>query len=124
MNTIDTQSNPQSPTSAVRTHLRETANELVGSLFYGTLLRQARTSPLKGEYGHGGRGEEIFRAQLDEVLAERAGSASGSRLTEAIVDRFADRAEAVAAYQSAQAERLEAVSRELAALPAMGGTDE
>ena len=34
--------------------LAETANMIAGQLFYGTLLKQLRSSELKGEYGHGG----------------------------------------------------------------------
>ena len=55
--------------------LRDVAGEVVGSVFYGKLLQTLRDSSLKGQYGHGGRGEEIFQAQLDQVLAEEAGRA-------------------------------------------------
>jgi Rod binding domain-containing protein len=70
--------------------LRETADKLVGTMFYGTLLRQMRASTLKGPYGHGGRGEEVFGAQLDQVLAERAGGARSYSLTEAVVRQLID----------------------------------
>jgi len=53
--------------------LRETAGQIVGSVFFGTLLKTMRESDLKGSLGHGGRGEEIFQAQLHGVIAERAG---------------------------------------------------
>jgi len=53
--------------------LRETAGHVVGSAFFGTLLKTMRESDLKGSFGHGGRGEEIFEAQLHGVIAERAG---------------------------------------------------
>jgi hypothetical protein len=44
------------------------------------MLRTMRESKLNGTYGHGGRGEEVFAAQLDGLLAERAGSASSRGL--------------------------------------------
>ncbi len=69
--------------------LREAAGRVVGSVFYGTLLRQMRASGLKGEYGHGGRGEEVFQAQMDQIFAEEAGRAGRSNLVDAIVERLA-----------------------------------
>jgi hypothetical protein len=89
--------------------LQQAAEELVGEVFYGTLLRQLRDSGFRGPYGHGGRGEEIFRGQLDTVLAARAGSAGGNRLTEALVARFTDRARALAAYREANTVERDAV---------------
>lgn len=55
--------------------LREKVGEFVGQIFYGTLLRQMQESKLKGEYFHGGRGEEVFKAQLGMELARRMGRA-------------------------------------------------
>ena len=56
--------------------LRALTARVVGSVFYGTLLKTMRASELRGPYGHGGRGEEIFAAQLDGILAERMGTAA------------------------------------------------
>ncbi len=64
--------------------LRRKIDEFIGVTFFGTLLKVMRDSRLKGEYGHGGRGEEIFRAQLDAELAQRAGRGLRSGLNEAI----------------------------------------
>lgn len=89
-------------TSVARGKLRQAADELVGQVFYGTLLRQMRSSTFKGKYGHGGRGEEIFQGQLDEVLATRAGAARSSKISDAIVRRYARRAEVIEAYQQTQ----------------------
>src|SRR5690606_32188403 len=38
--------------------LRQAVDEMVGVTFFGQMLKMARNSPLKGEIGHGGRGEE------------------------------------------------------------------
>jgi len=89
-----------------RSALRRAADELVGEVFYGTLLRQMRQSPLKGKYGHGGRGEEVFQGQLDAVFAARAGQARGGDLAAAVVKRFERRAEAAAAYRETLRARL------------------
>lgn len=53
--------------------LRERVGEFVGNVFYGTLMKQMRSSTLKGKYFHGGRGEEVFNGQLNMELAKRMG---------------------------------------------------
>ena len=103
-----------------RKSLRTAANELVGEVFYGTLLRQMRQSPLKGKYGHGGRGEEVFQAQLDTELASRAGKASGASIADAVVDRFERNAEAAAAYRTELRARLAELQQVDTKAPAMG----
>jgi len=65
--------------------LRKVADQVVGSVFYGTLLRQLRASALQGAYGHGGHGERVFQAQLDQTLAEQAGQARTFDLSAALV---------------------------------------
>lgn len=69
--------------------LRQAVDQLVGSVFYGAMLRSLRASTVKGEYGHGGRGEEVFQAQLDQIIAERAGQAQRYSLNHAIYERLA-----------------------------------
>jgi hypothetical protein len=68
--------------------LRKRVDELVGITFYGTLLKTMRTSVLKGSYGHGGRGEDVFGGQLDILLAQRAGHARRFQLNDAICRRL------------------------------------
>ena len=70
--------------------LREAVGKVVGSVFYATLLKQMRSSPLRGEFGHGGYGEKVFAAQLDAELAGRAGMTGQSDLTAALLERLAD----------------------------------
>ena len=68
--------------------LREATGSVVGSVFYGTLLKNLRASNLKGTYGHGGRGEEVFQAQLDQTLADQAGRARSFDLADLMVQRY------------------------------------
>jgi hypothetical protein len=75
--------------------LRETAGKIVGRVFYGTMLKMIRESKLKGKYGHGGRGEEAFSAQLHGIFAERMGQADGNPLTEAMVKTYLKQAERI-----------------------------
>ncbi len=76
--------------------LRETAGKVVGEAFYGTLLRTMRNSKLKGEIGHGGRGEEVFQAQLHGIYAERMGTARRQPLVDAIYRSYAKQVEGLA----------------------------
>lgn len=69
--------------------LRESTDALVGQVFFGALLAQMRGSPLKGKYGHGGRGEEVFAAQLDLTVAERAGRGQRAGLSETLYRHLA-----------------------------------
>jgi len=71
-----------------RQMLRQAIDEVVGATFYGPMLKMARDNPFKGEFGHGGRGEEIFGAQLDMELARRASHASRNGLSDAIYRRL------------------------------------
>ncbi len=77
-----------SPRKRAHEELRSAINEVIGATFFGPLLKLGRSTNLKGEFGHGGRGEDIFGAQLDSVLAERAGAATQYRLSDALFDRF------------------------------------
>lgn len=51
--------------------LRALVGDFVGNVFYGTLLRELQNSTIKGKYLHGGRGEDVFRGQLNMELAKR-----------------------------------------------------
>lgn len=68
--------------------LRQAVGEMVGATFFGEMLKIARSSPLKSELGHGGRGEEVFGAQLDFEFARLAGQGMRGGLTDAICKRL------------------------------------
>lgn len=87
------------PESA-REQLRTAADQLVGSVFYGTLLRRMRSAEIQGPYGHGGKVEKMFQGQLDQILAERAGAARSTSLTDSIMKRYANKAEMMARFSA------------------------
>lgn len=62
--------------------LRGALDQFVGETFYGMMLKSMRKTVGKPAYFHGGRAEEIFQQQLDQVLAEKLTEASSDRLTE------------------------------------------
>jgi hypothetical protein len=53
--------------------LRQMVDEVVGLTFFAPMLKTAHNSVLKGKYGHGGRGEEVFQSQLDIEFARNVG---------------------------------------------------
>ncbi len=72
---------PRLPDEAAEGELRKAFTNFVGQTFYGQMLQALRRSTGKPAYLHGGRAEEIFRNQLDQVLAEK--------MTEASAETFA-----------------------------------
>ncbi len=66
--------------------LREATGQVVGNLFFGEMFKSMRENPFRGEYGHGGRGEEIFAAQLHGILAERIGTTVSGGLGDALYE--------------------------------------
>jgi Rod binding domain-containing protein len=63
----------------------EQARNWVGMTFFGALLKQMRSSPFKTDVLSGGRGEEVFAAQLDQVLSQRMARGAGSDLVDSLV---------------------------------------
>ena len=61
---------PQAPGKADDAELRREFDQFVGQTFFGQMLSAMRQTAGKPAYLHGGRGEEIFREQLDQVLSE------------------------------------------------------
>lgn len=84
--------------------LRELTGKIVGSVFYGTMLKAMRNSSLKGKYGHGGRGEEVFGAQLDSLMAEKLGQRTNGGVAEALFQHLAPQQERIEAVHAAQKE--------------------
>ena len=80
--------------------LRQSTGQVVGTVFYGTLLKTMRASNLKGQYGHGGRGEEVYQAQLDALIAERMGTASRGGLAETLYRRLGQQQERISAIRA------------------------
>ncbi|MBN2560367.1 MAG: hypothetical protein JXQ75_05495 [Phycisphaerae bacterium] len=88
----DVRGSSSPPASAAEDRLlRQRVGEFVGDVFYGTLIRQMQASKLKGEYFHGGRGEEVFQAQLGMELAQRMGRAIDDPIANRIYEAMSRR---------------------------------
>jgi flagellar protein FlgJ len=61
--------------------LRKAFDDFVGQTFFSQMLSAMRKTVGKPAYFHGGRAEEVFQGQLDQVLSEK--------LSEATADQFA-----------------------------------
>lgn len=68
--------------------LREAFRSFVGETLFGQTLKAMRKTLDKPAYFHGGRAEEIFTQQLDQVLAEKMARADGARYSDAMYDLF------------------------------------
>ena len=86
--------NPPSPKPPVAkdgddAELREAFQSFAGETLFGQLLKAMRKTVGKPAYFYGGRTEEIFQAQLDQVLAEKITSASAEKFSEPMFELFA-----------------------------------
>ena len=81
-------SSEASNTKSSEKEVREAFDQFVGETFYGQMLKSMRKSVGKPAYFHGGRAEEIFQGQLDQILAEEMTEASASQLTGPMFELF------------------------------------
>ena len=68
--------------------LRKTFDSALGQTLFGQMLKSMRKTQGKPAYFHGGRAEEVFQQQLDQVLAEKMSQASASSFTGPMFDLF------------------------------------
>lgn len=67
--------------------LKETNREFVGQAFFGQMMKAMRSTQGKPAYFHGGRAEEIFQGQLDQMLAEEMTNASAAQFADPIFEK-------------------------------------
>jgi hypothetical protein len=60
----------------------------VGQTLFGEMLKTMRKTVDENPYFHGGRGEKIFRQQLDQVLAEKISDACSERFSQPMFELF------------------------------------
>lgn len=77
-------SGPKPPhvTSPNDNQYRKAFDSFVGEVFFGQMLKAMRKTLAKPAYFHGGRAEEIFQQQLDQVLAEKLTNASAEKFSD------------------------------------------
>ena len=62
--------------------LRDVLHQVVGQTLFGQMLKAMRSTQEKNPYFDGGRAEEIFQSQLDQVLVEHMTQATSRNLSE------------------------------------------
>ena len=80
---------PPSANDGDHEELREAFGSFVGQTLFGQLLGAMRKTVGKPAYFHGGRAEEIFQGQLDQVLAEKIADTSGEQFSRPMLELFA-----------------------------------
>jgi peptidoglycan hydrolase FlgJ len=78
----------QSQDDAEESKLREAFQDFVGQTFYGQMLSSMRKTVGKPAYFYGGRTEEVFQTQLDQVLAEKLSDATADTFAEPMYQLF------------------------------------
>jgi len=68
--------------------LRQAFRDFVGQTLFGQLLSSMRNTVGKPAYFHGGRAEEVFTQQLDQVLVEQITEASASTVADPMYELF------------------------------------
>ena len=68
--------------------MKKAFNDFVGQTFFGHLLSAMRKTVGKPAYFHGGYAEDVFRTQLDQVLAEELSNASAETFAEPMYELF------------------------------------
>ena len=79
---------PPSPNDGGDEQVREAFQSFVGQTLFGQLLKAMRKTLDKPAYLHGGRAEEIFQQQLDQVLAEKIAETSADEFSEPMFELF------------------------------------
>src|SRR5438128_2355358 len=73
---------------ADQSQLREKFDAFVGESFYGQMLQAMHKTVGKPAYFHGGRAEEAFQGQLDQVLSSKLSQASAGQFSGPMFDLF------------------------------------
>lgn len=68
--------------------LKEAFHDFVGQTFFGQMIQAMRSTQQPAAYFHGGRAEEIFQGQFDQVLAEKLSDASAEKIADPMFELF------------------------------------
>ena len=74
--------------SGQTTPLREAFNEFVGQTFFAELIKSYRSTQQPSAYFHGGRAEQIFQGQLDQVLTEALSQRTADTIADPMFELF------------------------------------
>lgn len=69
--------------------VRKVFDNFVGETFYGQMLKAMRKTQHQAAYFNGGRAEEIFQQQFDQVVAEKLSHTTADKLSGPMYQLFA-----------------------------------
>jgi len=78
---------PQSPDDEAR----ETFTKTLGEMLFREMIKSMRRTVDEPAYFHGGRAEEMFTSQLDQLLSEKMGQTHGEEYFGPMYDAWANR---------------------------------
>ena len=67
---------------------REAFQDFVGQTFFAEMIKSLRTAEQPSAYFHGGRAEEIFQGQLDQLLSQHMSEATADTFTGPMFELF------------------------------------
>jgi flagellar protein FlgJ len=70
------------------TEVRKAFDQFVGETFFSQMLSSMRSMTDKSAYFHGGRGEEVFQEQLDQMLSQKMAENSADTFTGPMFELF------------------------------------
>jgi Rod binding domain-containing protein len=68
--------------------LRQAFDRAIGETLFAQMLKSMRRTVGKPAYFHGGRAEEVFQQQLDQVLAEKLSKSTAEQFTGPMFELF------------------------------------
>ena len=68
--------------------LKDKFQEFVGQTFFSELIKSLRTSQQGASYFNGGRAEEVFQGQFDQMMSEHLSEASAQSISDPMFDLF------------------------------------
>ena len=68
--------------------LKEAFQDFVGQTMFSQMIKAMRSTQQPSAYFNGGRAEEIFQGQLDQVLAEEISDASAAQVADPMFELF------------------------------------
>ena len=67
--------------------VRQAFTSFVGETFFSQMIKSMRSTTDKPAYFHGGRGEEVFQAQLDQELSQQMTAASADKFAHPMFEK-------------------------------------
>ena len=86
--TLATRLEGEGANESAPSELKEKFTEFVGQTLFGSMLASMRKTLGKPAYMHGGRTEEVFQKQLDQLMVEDLTEASADTIAEPMFDLF------------------------------------